>query len=134
MATESGASARQGANPVEGLSSHTVGPYAVHETTVYSEKLHVGVAACGPDPMCKEHYQGGAGGGNFFAPPESLEERRANAQRIARALNAHDELLACLQQFAEVDYAYKPDEFTRPDSLYALVQRSLKAIDAARRG
>lgn len=109
----------------------TSGPYRVYETTVFSERLHVGVAACGPDPMCKEHYRGGVGAGHFFAPPESLEERLANAQLIARALNAHDELVVCLKRFAEIDYAYKPDEFTRPDSLYALVQRSLKAIALA---
>lgn len=103
----------------------------MYETTVFSERLHVGVAACGPDPMCKEHYRGGAGAGHFFAPPESLEERLANAQLIKRALNAHHELVTCLRIFATVEYEYSRDEFTRPDSLYALVQRSLRALAVA---
>lgn len=33
-----------------------------------------------------------------------------------------------------IEYDYSPDEFTRPDSLYALVQRSLRAIAAAEGG
>lgn len=115
--------------PVEGHEP-TAGPYRVYETTVFSERLHVGVAACGPDPMCKEHYRGGPGG-HFFAPPESREVQLANALLVGRALNAHAELVWCLKRFAEIDYAYKPDEFTRPDSLYALVQRSLKALAVA---
>jgi hypothetical protein len=117
--------------PVEGHHHPTAGPYRVHETTVFSEQLHVGVAACGPDPMCKVHYHGGQPGGHFFAPPDSLEEQRANAQLVARALNAHTKLLTCLKEFAELEYAYKPGDFTDPNSLYALVQRSLKAIAIA---
>lgn len=64
----------------------TPGPWLVYETTVYSPDRHRGVAACAPDPFCKEHYAGGPGG-NFFAPPEDLAERLANAQLIAAALD-----------------------------------------------
>jgi hypothetical protein len=63
-------------------------------TTVYSDHLHTGVAACSPDPMCREHYKGGPVGGNYFAPSDSLGERQANARLIARAPAMRDLLLA----------------------------------------
>jgi hypothetical protein len=74
----------------------TPGPWHValdDGTTVYSDHLHTGVAACSPDPMCREHYQGGPGG-NYFAPPDSLGERQANARLISRALAMRDLLFA----------------------------------------
>ena len=75
----------------------TPGPWRVDlldGTTVYSDHLHTGVAACAPDPMCREHYVGGPVGGNYFAPPDSLGERQANARLISRALMMRDLLFA----------------------------------------
>jgi len=75
----------------------TPGPWHValdDGTTVYSDHLHTGVAACAPDPMCREHYKGGPGGGVHFAPSDSLGERQANARLIARAPAMLDLLLA----------------------------------------
>ena len=75
----------------------TPGPWHValdDGTTVYSDHLHTGVAACAPDPMCREHYKGGPGGGVHFAPADSLGERQANAALIARAPAMRDLLLA----------------------------------------
>jgi hypothetical protein len=75
----------------------TPGPWQVDTldgTTVYSDHLHLGVAACAPDPMCREHYRGGLVGGNYFAPPDSLGERQANARLISRAPAMRDLLLA----------------------------------------
>ena len=75
----------------------TPGPWHIaldDGTTVYSDHLHTGVAACGPDPMCREHYAGGAGGGVHFAPSDSLGERQANARLISRAWAMRELLVA----------------------------------------
>jgi hypothetical protein len=76
------------------MSGHTPFPWLLAEdgTTLYSGSLHTGVASTAPYPMCREHYQGGPGGGVYFAPPETLEERKANAQVIHLSVTGYEHL------------------------------------------
>jgi hypothetical protein len=69
-------------------------PWRVAEdgTTIYAEQLHVGICSTAPDPMCREHYSGGLIGGHHFAPPEDLEERKANAAVIFLSVTGYEQL------------------------------------------
>jgi hypothetical protein len=54
------------------MSDPTPRPWSVtefDEVVIVGAGGHVGVAATGPDPMCREHYRGGPIGGRYFAPP-----------------------------------------------------------------
>lgn len=75
------------------MSGHTPFPWLLDldGTVIYSHTM-TGVCATGPDPMCREHYQGGPGGGHYFAPPTDLEERKANAQVIFLCVTGYEEL------------------------------------------
>lgn len=79
------------------MAKRTKGPWLVAEhdgTTVYSGSNHTGVAACAPDPLPPPH----TAGGNHFAPPDDIDERKANARAIA----AVPDLIDALRPFANV--------------------------------
>lgn len=76
------------------MSGHTPFPWLLAEdgTTIYSGSMHTGVASTAPDPMCREHYTGGPGGGVHFSPSPDLEERKANALVIFLSVTGYEEL------------------------------------------
>lgn len=85
-------------------------------TTLYSAAGHTGVAAFGPDPLCREHYKGGSPGGNYFAPPETLAERQANARLVLAAVQRYDELLLVVKDYLQICPAFRTKPIGAPGS------------------
>jgi hypothetical protein len=84
-------------------------------TTLYAADRHTGVAAFGPDPLCREHYQGGPNG-HYFAPAESVAERQANARLVLEAVTRYDELLLVLKDYLQLCPAFRMKPIGSPGS------------------
>jgi len=97
-------------------------------TTLYSASGHTGVAAFAPDPLCREHYQGGPGG-HYFAPPKTLAERQANARLVLEAVQRYDELLLVVKDYLQIFPAFRAMPEGAPGSSVRALQDEHIALE-----